>query len=163
TTPLRKLASSSRSPASVSGRSRSVPSASCATRNPAASSKTISPNHALKMWACAQRLWLSTKAPAPAPTGLRGSGPLCYVAAFVCSGTGLRFTSGQDKGLLMPKWHRAERPTAIAPDGAEIRSLVDRAQGAMRLSVAEALVPPGQRTAKVYHQTIYEEIWYFLQ
>jgi mannose-6-phosphate isomerase-like protein (cupin superfamily) len=63
----------------------------------------------------------------------------------------------------VPKWHRSERPTAIAPDGAEIRSLVDRAQGATRLSLAEALVRPGQRTAKVYHQTIYEEIWYFLQ
>jgi mannose-6-phosphate isomerase-like protein (cupin superfamily) len=27
--------------------------------------------------------------------------------------------------------------------------------------MAEALVHPGQRTAKVYHQTVYEEIWYF--
>src|SRR5262245_11972325 len=63
----------------------------------------------------------------------------------------------------MSKWHRAERPTTIAPDGAEIRSLVDRAQGTTRLSLAEALVPPGQHTTKVYHQTTYEEIWYFLQ
>src|SRR5262245_30326423 len=75
--------------------------------------------------------------------------------------------SGHDLATMrrppMSKWHRAERPTAMAPDGAEIRSLVDQAQGSVRLSLAEALVPSGQRTAKVYHQTVYEEIWYFLQ
>jgi mannose-6-phosphate isomerase-like protein (cupin superfamily) len=62
----------------------------------------------------------------------------------------------------VPRWHRQERPTAIAPDGAEIRNLIHREQGATRLSLAEALVPAGGRTAKVYHQTIYEEIWYVL-
>lgn len=63
----------------------------------------------------------------------------------------------------MPTYHRTAQPTAIAPDGAEIRNLIHREQGATRLSLAEALVPPGQRTAKVYHQTVYEEIWYILQ
>ena len=63
----------------------------------------------------------------------------------------------------MQVWHRTEEPTAIAPDGAEIRELVGSEQGAVRLSLAEALVPPGQRTAKVYHQTVYEEIWYFVR
>jgi mannose-6-phosphate isomerase-like protein (cupin superfamily) len=63
----------------------------------------------------------------------------------------------------MRVWHRTDEPTIIAPDGAEIRELVGREQGAVRLSLAEALVPPGQRTAKVYHQTVYEEIWYFVQ
>ena len=63
----------------------------------------------------------------------------------------------------MPKWHRHEQRDVYAPDGAEIRSLIDRHQGAIRLCLAEALVPPGQRTAKVYHQTVYEEIWYFVQ
>jgi mannose-6-phosphate isomerase-like protein (cupin superfamily) len=53
--------------------------------------------------------------------------------------------------------------TGYAPDGAEMRVLVDRPQGATRVSLAEALVPVGQRTAKVYHQTVYEEIWYFVQ
>ncbi len=62
----------------------------------------------------------------------------------------------------MPKWHCREHLDVYAPDGAEIRSLVHREQGATRLSMAEALLPPGQRSAKVYHQTIYEEIWYFL-
>ena len=60
----------------------------------------------------------------------------------------------------MPKVQRGEKPDAYAPDGAEIRALIDRPQGATRLSVAEALVPVGERKAKVYHQTIYEEVWY---
>jgi hypothetical protein len=40
--------------------------------------------------------------------------------------------------------------TGYAPDGAEMRVLVDRPQGATRVSLAEALVPVGQRTAKVF-------------
>src|SRR5579859_7123322 len=63
----------------------------------------------------------------------------------------------------MPTWNRNGQPPVFAPDGAEIRNLIHRDQGAIRLSLAEALVPAGQRTAKVYHQTIYEETWYFLQ
>ncbi len=63
----------------------------------------------------------------------------------------------------MQPWRRTAQPTAIAPDGAEIRNLVHREQGATRLSLAEALVPPGQRTAKVYHQTVYEEVWYIVR
>ncbi|HST89245.1 MAG TPA: cupin domain-containing protein [Ktedonobacterales bacterium] len=65
--------------------------------------------------------------------------------------------------MPMEKWHRADQPTAIAPDGAEIRGLIDREQGATRLSVAEALLHAGERTAKVRHVTVYEEIWYVLQ
>ena len=57
-------------------------------------------------------------------------------------------------------YHRSSQPDALAPDGAEIRNLVHRAQGATRLSVAEAQVPIGAHTDKVYHQTIYEEVWY---
>ncbi len=49
---------------------------------------------------------------------------------------------------------RSETPDAIAPDGAEIRVLLDRPQGATRLSLAEALVRPGERTACVSHRTI---------
>lgn len=65
--------------------------------------------------------------------------------------------------MPMEKWRRADQPTAIAPDGAEIRGLIDREQGATRLSVAEALLHAGERTAKVHHVTVYEEIWYVLQ
>lgn len=60
----------------------------------------------------------------------------------------------------MPAWRRHSDPDTYAPDGAEIRNLIHHAQGATRLSMAEALVPPDARTAKVYHQTLYEEIWY---
>ena len=44
------------------------------------------------------------------------------------------------------KSERSETPDAIAPDGAEIRVLLDRPQGATRLSLVEALVKPGERT-----------------
>lgn len=63
----------------------------------------------------------------------------------------------------MPAYRRPEEMTGLAPDGAEIRVLIDRPRGATRLSLAEALVPPYGRTAKVYHRTIYEEIWYIVQ
>lgn len=53
-------------------------------------------------------------------------------------------------------------PDTTAPDGAEIRVLIDRPQGATRLSVAEALVKPGERTVCVSHQTI-EEVWYIVR
>jgi mannose-6-phosphate isomerase-like protein (cupin superfamily) len=52
-------------------------------------------------------------------------------------------------------------PDAIAPDGVAIRNLIDEAQGARKLSLAEGSLEPNQRSTKVYH-TIYEEIWYFL-
>lgn len=58
--------------------------------------------------------------------------------------------------------HRTPEPTAIAPDGIQIRDLVNTPRGSIRLSMAEGLLSPGQRSAKVYHP-IYEEIWYFLQ
>jgi mannose-6-phosphate isomerase-like protein (cupin superfamily) len=61
----------------------------------------------------------------------------------------------------MPKYHRGAKPDAIAPDGIEIRHLVDQPQGARKLSVAEGSLPAGQRSAKVCH-TAYEEVWYFL-
>lgn len=57
---------------------------------------------------------------------------------------------------------RSEAPDATAPDGAEIRVLIDRPQGATRLSLAEASVKPGERTACVSHRTI-EEIWYIVR
>ena len=60
------------------------------------------------------------------------------------------------------KSERSDAPDATAPDGAEIRVLIDRPQGAVRLSLAEALVKPRERTACVSHKTI-EEIWYIVR
>ena len=62
----------------------------------------------------------------------------------------------------MQKSHRAPTPDAIAPDGIAIRHLIDEAQGAKKLSLAEGALGPNQCSAKVYHTT-YEEIWYVLQ
>ena len=62
----------------------------------------------------------------------------------------------------MPKRHRAAVPDHIAPDGVEIRDLIDEPQGARKVSVAEGCVVSGRRSAKMYH-TSYEEIWYFLR
>ncbi len=66
--------------------------------------------------------------------------------------------------MTLPIWksRRSETPDAIAPDGAEIRILIDQPQGATRLSVAEALVKPSTRTACVSHKTI-EEVWYIVR
>lgn len=60
------------------------------------------------------------------------------------------------------RFRRAAGPDVIAPDGAEIRILVDPARGGTRLSLAEALVGPGERTACVSHRTI-EELWYIVR
>jgi mannose-6-phosphate isomerase-like protein (cupin superfamily) len=62
----------------------------------------------------------------------------------------------------MPKYHRGPDPDDIAPDGIEIRHLVNQPQGARHLSMAEGSLKPGQRSRKLYHAT-YEEIWYFMQ
>jgi len=60
------------------------------------------------------------------------------------------------------KSERSETPNATAPDGAEIRVLIDRPQGATRLSISESVVKPGERTACVSHRTI-EDIWYIVR
>ena len=60
------------------------------------------------------------------------------------------------------RYHRAADPDVIAPDGAEIRVLADPARGATHLSLAEALVRPGDRTTCVSHRTI-EELWYIVR
>lgn len=62
----------------------------------------------------------------------------------------------------MRAFHRAEEPDVIAPDGIEIRDLINTPRGVKNLSVAEGLLKPLQRSQKGYH-TVYEEIWYFLQ
>lgn len=64
--------------------------------------------------------------------------------------------------MLPFKFARADTPDVIAPDGAEIRVLVDQSRGATKLSLAEALVKPGERTSCVSHRTI-EEVWYIVQ
>ncbi len=57
---------------------------------------------------------------------------------------------------------RGAAPDVTAPDGSAVYVLVDGARGASRLSLAEAVVGPGERTACVSHKTI-EEVWYVLR
>lgn len=50
-----------------------------------------------------------------------------------------------------------ETPTAIAPDGSEVRALLVLKGGSM----AHFSLPPGQTSIPVAHRTV-EEIWFFL-
>ena len=51
---------------------------------------------------------------------------------------------------------------AIAPDGSEIRLLVDDRHGATRSSLVEVTLPAGQVSRPVWHRIV-EEIWYVLE
>ena len=53
-------------------------------------------------------------------------------------------------------------PDATAPDGSEIRLLVDGRHMAQRASLCEVTLPAGQVSRPVRHQTV-EEIWYVLE
>lgn len=61
-----------------------------------------------------------------------------------------------------PVASRAAVPDTTAPDGSEVRFLVDRAQGATRASLVEVALPSGQISRPVWHRTV-EEIWYVLE
>ena len=57
---------------------------------------------------------------------------------------------------------RNSEPDATAPDGSEIRLLVDERHLAIGASMVEVVLPAGQVSRPVYHRTV-EEIWYFLE
>ena len=57
---------------------------------------------------------------------------------------------------------QGDHPDAIAPDGSEIRVLVDDRHGATRASLCEVRLPAGGISRPVWHQTV-EEIWYVLE
>ena len=61
-----------------------------------------------------------------------------------------------------PSGHRQEVPDATAPDGSEIRLLIDQRHLARRASLCEFTLPAGQVSRPVWHQTV-EEIWYVLE
>ena len=63
---------------------------------------------------------------------------------------------------IPPPTRRSAEPDATAPDGSEIRLLVDRRHLAKGASMVEVELPAGQVSRPVYHQTV-EEIWYFLE
>ena len=56
--------------------------------------------------------------------------------------------------------HRtSEQPDATAPDGSEIRFLIDHRHRAQGASMVEVTLPPGQVSRPVWHRTV-EEVWY---
>ena len=57
---------------------------------------------------------------------------------------------------------RSPQPDVTAPDGSEIRLLVDHRHSACQASLCEVTLPAGQVSRPVWHQTV-EEIWYFLE
>lgn len=61
-----------------------------------------------------------------------------------------------------PISRRSETPDSIAPDGSDIRWLVDDRHHATRASLVEVSVAAGAVTQPVWHRTV-EEIWYVLE
>ena len=64
--------------------------------------------------------------------------------------------------LIPPLGRRAAQPDVIAPDGSQIRLLIDQRHSASRASVVEVTLSAGQVSKPVYHRTV-EEIWYILE
>ena len=60
-----------------------------------------------------------------------------------------------------PLSQRSHQPDATAPDGSEIRLLVDARHAATKASLCEVTLPAGQVSRPVWHQSV-EEIWYCL-
>ena len=63
---------------------------------------------------------------------------------------------------IPPLGRRAAQPDVIAPDGSQIRLLIDQRHSASRASVVEVTLAAGQVSKPVYHRTV-EEIWYILE
>ena len=62
----------------------------------------------------------------------------------------------------LPLGRRSPSPDITAPDGSEIRLLVDCRQGAVKSSLVEVTLGPGEVTRPIRHRTV-EEIWYVLE
>ncbi|MDE2778697.1 MAG: hypothetical protein OXI91_03345 [Chloroflexota bacterium] len=63
---------------------------------------------------------------------------------------------------IPPLSHRSPVPEVIAPDGSEIRLLIDARHFARGASMVEVTLGAGQVSRPVYHQTV-EEVWYVLE
>ena len=63
---------------------------------------------------------------------------------------------------IPPVSRRSPRPDATAPDGSEIRLLIDQRHQVNRASMCEVTLNAGQISRPVWHQTV-EEIWYVLE
>ena len=63
---------------------------------------------------------------------------------------------------IPPLGQWSPNPDVIAPDGSEIRLLIDHRHAAVGASMVEVTLPAGQVSRPVYHRTV-EEVWYILQ
>ena len=63
---------------------------------------------------------------------------------------------------IPPLSQRSSEPDVIAPDGSEIRLLIDARHLAKGASMVEVTLAGGQVSKPVYHQTV-EEVWYVLE
>ena len=70
--------------------------------------------------------------------------------------------NASNRGLVPPVGRRSPSPQVTAPDGSEIRLLVDSRQGAVKSSLVEVALGPGEVTRPARHRTV-EEIWYVLE
>ena len=61
-----------------------------------------------------------------------------------------------------PLAHRFDAADLTAPDGSEIRLLIDQRYGAQKSSLVEVTLGPGQVSRPVWHRTV-EEVWYVLE
>jgi len=66
----------------------------------------------------------------------------------------------QDRQL--PVGRRSPDPDATAPDGSEVRLLVDHRHSAQRASLVEVTLLAGQVSRPVWHLRV-EEVWYILE
>ena len=57
---------------------------------------------------------------------------------------------------------RSDLPDVTAPDGSEIRFLIDQRHQASAASMVEVTLPAGRVSRPVWHQRV-EEVWYVLQ
>ena len=70
--------------------------------------------------------------------------------------------SQESEAPQLPVGRRNPSPDTHAPDGSEIRLLIDQRHAARRASLVEVTLPPGQVSRPVRHRTV-EEIWYILE
>ena len=63
---------------------------------------------------------------------------------------------------IPPLASRSTLPDVTAPDGSEIRLLIDPRHQASAASMVEVTLPAGQVSRPVWHQNV-EEIWYVLR
>ena len=67
-----------------------------------------------------------------------------------------------ERGQAPRLGRRGEKPDAIAPDGSEIRLVIDARHAATHSSLVEVTLAAGQVSRPVRHRTV-EEVWYVLE